>query len=202
MLPGFGVYEHYLIRSDVYWFLALYLMVGYWKRCSELWIEQGNRAFVCLVGLILFAAGLCLVNCLMTKYMSPGFAVRKIHAFSDSILYETASAFCLFTAASAFFFFRSIHFVSPVVNRISKNILGVYILHQIPAFLPVMWGWFKTETWVNSSWFIFLEIATILLVFAGAWCGDNLGSLLLSPLLKSRWLEDQTKRIDGFVNEN
>lgn len=202
MLPGFKVYEYYMIRSDVYWFLALYLLVGYWKRCPNLWIEQGNRAFICLVGLILFAAGLCLANCLATKYLSPGFAVRKFHVFSESLFSETASVFCFFTAAAAFFSFRRIHIVSPVANRISSNILGVYIIHQIPAFSPVMWGWFRVETWSNSPWFIILELGTVLLVFTGAWVCDNLGSLLLSPLLKSRWLDTLTKRIDGFVNGN
>lgn len=200
MLPGFAVYRYYLIRSDVYWFIALYLIVGYWKRCPDLWIEQGNRAFVCLAGLILFAAGACLLDFLLTRYLSPGFSVQKLHACRESLFYETASVFCFFTAAAAFFSFRRIHVVSPVVNRISRNILGVYIIHQIPAFYPVMWGWFRTETWVDSPWFVPLELATVLSVFAGAWFCDNLGSLLLTPFLHSRWLDARTKRIDGFVN--
>ena len=200
LLPGFAVYEHYLIRSDVYWFVALYLIVGYWKRCPDLWIERGNRTFVCFGGLILFAAGLCIVDCLLTKYVSPGFAVRKFHACRESLFYETASVFCCFTAATAFFSFRRIRLVSPAVNRLSRNILGVYILHQIPAFYPVMWGWFRTETWVDSPWFIPLELITVLSVFAGSWICDNLGSLLLTPLLHSRWLDTRMKRIDSFVN--
>lgn len=202
ILPGFGVYKYYLIRSDVYWILALYLLVGYWKRYPGLWIEQGNRAFACLFGLILFAAGFCLTSCLLTKYMLPGFAVRKLHACRESIFYETASAFCFSTAAAAFFSFRRLHFVSPAVNRISKNLLGIYIIHQIPVFYPVMWGWFRPETWVNSPWFIPLELATVLLVFTGAWGCDKLGSWLLTPLLNARWLDGLTKRIDRSVNGN
>jgi len=203
-LPGFKVYTYYLVKSDMAWMISLYLLVGYWKKTSELWIDLKNRSAVCFAGMILLCAVLCLADLLLGKYCAQNFATRKYHDFLEFLFMDLSSVFCFCFAVAAFFFFRHVRIAAPalskIINRVSRNILGIYIIHQIPAFIPVMWGVFHTEKWVDSPWFLLYEIGTVLSVFIAAWIADDLGARVLKPLLGSSWLKGVSKRIDNAVN--
>ena len=203
-LPGFGVYKYYVIKSDMSWMVALYLLAGYWKKNPDLWIKQKKWNAGCFVGMIVLCAGLCLTDFLLGKYCTQGFVTRKYHAFLEFLVMDLSSVFCFCFAVAAFFFFQHVRIasrtLSNVINRISKNILGIYILHQIPVFIPVMWGVFHTEKWVDSPWFVLFESGTVLLVFIAAWITDNFGTTALKPLLNASWLINSSKRIDDAIN--
>ncbi len=203
-LPGFGVYKYYVVKSDMSWLAALYLLVGYWKKNPDLWIRQKKRSAGCLAGMIVLCAGLCLADFLLQKYCTQGFVTRKYHDFLNFLFMDLASVFCFCFAVAAFFFFQHVKIASRTfsnaINRISKNILGIYILHQIPVFIPVMWSVFHTEKWVDSPWFVILEIGSILSVFITAWIADNFGTTALKPLLNASWLTNSSKKIDNAIN--
>ena len=92
-------------------------------------------------------------------------------------------------------------FVSPAVNRVARHTLGIYIIHQVPVFIPVMWGIFRVGAWVESLWFPALGTGVILAVFCGCFLMDCVGSALTARLLRMPWLEHAAQRIDRLMND-
>ena len=200
-IPGFSVYRYYVVKSDMSWMIVLYLLVGYWKQNGEPVFAAGRRAWTCLFGAIGCSALLCIFDRLLPSLKAPAFAVRKFHGFCEFLFMDLSSAFCVFLAVSAFFAFRRLTFASPAVNRIARHTLGIYIIHQVPVFIPVMWGIFRVDAWLKSPLFPVFELLVILAVFCGCALIDCVGSAAMSHLLRLPWIERTAQRVDLLMND-
>ena len=201
-LPGFGVYRYYVVKSDMTWMIVLYLLVGFWKRFGEPGFVAGCRAWRFLAAVIGVSAAFCVLDRLLPSAGAPAFAVKKFHAFCEFLFLDLSSVYCFALAVSAFFGFRRLSFTSPLVNRIARHTLGVYIIHQVPVFIPVMWGVFRVGKWVGAPWFVLGELGVVLAVFVGCWTADCLGSAFLDRLLRMAWPMRLSQRIDRWMNED
>ncbi len=199
-LPAFVVYKYYIVKSDMSWLIVLYLLIGYWKQYGSPSYAIGHRAWWTLLWTVVFSASFCVFDCLL-QMRTPSFAVKKFHEFSEFLFMDLSSLFCFVLAVSAFFGFQQLVFVSPKVNRIAKHTLGVYVIHQVPVFIPVMWAIFHVETWIESSWFFVCELGVVMVVFCGCALMDCIGSSLITCLLRMPWLERLSYRIDVVMND-
>lgn len=200
-VPGFAVYRHYVVKSDMSWMIVLYLLVGYWKRYGGPKFVDGRRAWVCLAGAVFASALLCIADRLLPMTHAPAFAVKKFHAFCEFLFMDMSSVFCFLLAAAAFFGFRQWTFVSPAINLVARRTLGVYIIHQVPVFIPVMWGMFRVGAWLGSPWFPVFETGVVFAVFCGCALIDGIGSAFIGRLLRMPWIERAARRIDLWMND-
>lgn len=202
MIPGFSVYDLYIVKSDMSFMVALYLIAGYWKKVREPFFANRNRAVPCLITLVVLCIILCFADCFAGHWIHADFLLRKIHGFREYLVRDLGSAFCVGIAGAAFFLFRAFHFSIPVINRIARNTLGVYVLHQVPVLVPVMWGWFHIEKWWNTPFFLPGEIGVISVVFIGCWLVDALREWIMGPLYRTHWMQCVRSKIDSlFVEE-
>ncbi len=185
LIPGFDVYEYYIVKSDMGWLITLYLIVGYLKKNPFRPLDSPRTIGLLSALLIGGCVALCAVDCFGRPWIPSAFLVRKFHAFLEYLFMDLSSVFCFALAVLVFFGFKRISLSSGWINRLSRNLLGIYILHQVPAFIPHVWNSFRVADWVNSPLFPVWECLTILGVFAAGWCADNLTGLILQPLLKS-----------------
>ena len=200
-IPGFAVYRYYVVKSDMSWMIVLYLLVGYWKRNGEPVFAAGRRAWTSLFGAIGCSALLCVSDRLLPALKAPAFAVKKFHDFCEFLFMDLSSAFCFLLAVSAFFAFRRLTFASPAVNRIARHTLGIYIIHQVPVFIPVMWGIFRVDAWLKSPLFPVFELLVILAVFCGCALIDCIGSAVMARLLRLPRIERTAQQIDLLMND-
>ena len=200
-IPGFAVYRYYVVKSDMSWMIVLYLLVGYWKRNGCPRMVEGRRAWNTLLGCIGCSALLCIFDRLLPVVNVPQFAVKKFHAFCEFLFMDLASVFCFVLAMSAFFAFRRLTLASSLVNRIASHTLGVYIIHQVPVFIPVMWGIFHVEAWLDSPMFLLWEVLTILAVFSGCTLIDCIGSAVINRMQKLHWVEHLVHKVDQMMND-
>jgi len=201
LLPGFSVYERYVVKSDMSWMVALYLIAGYWKQIREPFFADRNRAVLCILALIAGCAALCLAVCFAGHWIHADYPLRKLHDIQTVLFRDLGSAFCIGMAGSLFFLFRSFHFSSPAINRIARNTLGIYVLHQVPYLVPVMWSWFHIEKWRESPLFLPCELGVIAAIFTGCWLIDCLREWMMSPVYRTAWMQRFLSKADSPFTE-
>ncbi len=106
----------------------------------------------------------------------------------------------LLAALALFFLFKSLPLgCRPGINRLSAATLGVYILHQVPAFHDFLWnGIFRAAAHPGSAGYSLFVIAA---TFVGCAAVDRLRErLIMRPLLNSRPLQALCRRGNALVN--
>jgi surface polysaccharide O-acyltransferase-like enzyme len=198
LLPGFSVYERYVVKSDMSYMVALYLIAGFWKKIREPFFADRNRAGVCILALIAGCAALCLAVCFAGRWdIQADYPLRKLHSIQTVLFRDLGSVFCIGMAGSVFFLFRSFHFPAPAINRIARNTLGIYVLHQVPCVVPVMWSCFHIERWRESP----CELGVIAAIFIGCWLIDCLREWMMSPVYRAAWMQRSLAKADSLFAE-
>ena len=203
LIPGFSVYDKYIVKSDMSVMVALYLIAGYWKRIKEPFFTNRNRAALCVAALTAGCAALCLMDCFACHWIHADYPLRKLHNFLEFFFRDLGSVFCIGMAGAVFFLFRSFHFTVPAINMIARNTLGIYVLHQVPCLVPVMWSWFHVKEWCEAPYFLLCEIGTIAAVFLGCWLIDFLRDWMMKPIYNTAWMQHFLSKADSlFAEEN
>ena len=67
-----------------------------------------------------------------------------------------------------------------LVNKLTKNLSSVYIVHQTPAFIPFLWmGVFNGSLWIlNPTWYYIILVA----------CFTILGCSFID-ILRIKWIQ-------------
>ncbi len=194
-----GIPGHFFFKSDAFFMVALYLIVGYWKTIQLPFFASRSWALLSILVLIAGCAAFCAGYYFsIGRYRAIEYICRQSH---DYLTREIQSVFCFWLAGAAFFFFQSFSFSSNMVNRIAKNVLGVYLLHATPCLAPVMWAWFHVEKWWNTPYFLLGELGVIAAVFTGCWLVDNAREWLMKPLYRTAWMQRFLAKLDSFFIE-
>lgn len=201
LIPGLNVYKFYIVKSDMGWMTALYLIVGYLKIYPPAMLNSGKVALNGTLLLIAGCAALCFLDCFLLKYASLEFSAKKVHAFLEFSFFDLSSVFNVMLSVLMFELFRTVRFSSAFVNAVAKQTLGIYILHQVPVFIPVMWGFFRIDDWMHSPCFILWELLTVLAVFAGCGMIEYLRSRVCVLLSGRVRLDGFTGRWDSCVSD-
>jgi len=190
----------WMVKSDLTAMIAIYMIVGYWKKVKEPFFADRTRALHCVMALVACVAMLRLAEC-FGKPVLADFILHKLTGFAESATWDIGSVICFGLSSSLFFLFRSFPFSSAFINRIAKNILGVYILHQVPCSYLVMWTWFHAEKWWNAPYFLLGEFGVIAVIFAGCWLIDFMREWLMKPLYHAAWMQRFLAKLDSFIIE-
>lgn len=77
-----------------------------------------------------------------------------------------------------FMFFRTVHFKSPVINKISEHNLGVYMIHEHWLMRPVIWDkifvFTQNPSFYSTPLFLPAIFGIILAIYASCWTVDLL----------------------------
>lgn len=184
------------IFSDVLWtFLYEYLLVGYLRRYPDNRLARILQTWQAPVLALLFTAAL---TALRGAALWQGIGGKPMQYLE---YYRTAlcSAPNLLCALAFFFFFKNLAMGSlPAVNTVASATLGVYIIHQTPAVMGLLWnGIFHAAEHLGSAGYALFVIVTI---FAACTVIDLARSrLLLRPLERTHWFAALCRRGDALA---
>lgn len=173
------------ILSDTAWmFLYDYLLAAYLRRWPD---NRLSRLLDRPAAALGTGLGLPLVNTALRAVLEYKGATDG-KAFQYIAYYRTALGALpgLLAALALFHFFKNLDLGSNrFINGLAGTTLGVYILHQVPAFKNFLWnGIFQAQAHKGSAGYTLL---VIVLTYAGCAAVDAVRSrLVMRPLQRSR----------------
>lgn len=146
--------------DGISFFIFIYLLMGYYKLYLINHIEW-NR-YVVLLGSFIFYMILILTQLAINENPLALFS-GKCHQFL--IDYKTLPN--LIISFGVFYFFsRSDFGHKKFINILAKSSLTVYIVHQTPAFIPVLWNsLLYVPLWIHSNFVVIYVILSTIIVY-------------------------------------
>lgn len=186
------------LSSSLFAFVWLYLFTGYLR------LHPGYRAdaLLCRRGVQL-ALGLGIPAALTaarTLALWQG-APERVGRYLEYWRTALGAAPNLLAALGLVWLFKSLPLgCRRGINALSGAALGVYILHQTPAFRDFLWnGVFHAAQHPGSFGY---AVFVVLAVYLGGAVIDSVRDrLVMRPLLASRPVTALCRRLDGYVNE-
>lgn len=186
------------VFGDSLWsFLFLYLLTGYLRfypdnRLSRA-LQSGAAPWLALAFVVLLTAGRG-----TAQWMGLGGRAMQYLEYYRTALGAAPNILC---ALAFFFAFRRLRLgcIRPV-NAIASATLGVYIIHQTPAVMGLLWtGIFHTQDHAGSA---VHAMFVILAVYAGCTVIDLLRErLVMRPVRSSRWFAALCRRGDETLGQ-
>lgn len=118
--------------SSVSWFVFIYLFIAIWKK-KILEINKARGMILLILAIIMYG----LMIGAKVIFQPSGNIVYRITSqyLAD---YKSIPNFCI--SLFIFTFFAQLQWESSIINTAAKNILAVYIIHQVPAFFMILWN--------------------------------------------------------------
>lgn len=155
------------------WFSFSYVFIGYYKHYLSQRIHFGKWTVLCLA-FLLYAA---LVGTAMTQ-------TGILHKLASAYLSDYKTLPNVLCAMGIFYFFQHTNLgCNRVINWFAASAFAVYIIHQTPAFIPVIWKQvFQSDAWTASPYSSAYLVLVSLAVYVGCTGIDH---------VRSRWLESK-----------
>lgn len=148
-------------------------------------------AFLCYTGLVIVWA-MC-----STHYIHNQAVNRLVGAFL--VDFKTIPNF--FIALLIFYFFQNVHIgVNRTINFFASGSFSVYIVHQTPAFIPVLWNdIYRANHWIHSDYALLYALGTILSCYLVINFLDYFRRKYIEPvILSSRIFEYICKKFESL----
>ena len=165
------------------WFIYVFILIGYLKKHLGIEnIKNKNLPYIALlVGIIIYSAlvggiawednlgKLGAVGCrLSTQYLMD---FKTLPNFIASIL--------------IFYFFLHLDIGSKGwINFLAKSSFAVYVIHQTPAFYPMLWTKLcRAESWLNSSYYLLYVVVVVLAIYIFGVVVDSLRRVIIRTII-------------------
>lgn len=203
IMPTLVIGKDAAYYSTLLYMVFVYLLTGYIKKHinSVNWLQSKHKmmlfAVMSYIGLYVFS-----VSCAYLESVYPAYnnvLHKMIFYYSDH--FETVPA--LFCAYSIFFAFRLIEIpYNRFINYASSLTLGVYIIHQIPSFYPLLWNKiFMMQSYFFSVFWGGYLLGVIFIVYmVGSVCDILWVKIIQRKIFSWNWLIKQINRIDDEMN--
>lgn len=147
--------------DGICFFVFVYLLMGYYK----LYIKDGLRVNKYIALSLSIALYIILVFLSLFKNDTSGLSILAAKSYQFMIDYKTLPN--LIISFGVFYFFLNSNFGrNRIINTMAKSALTVYIVHQTPAFIPVLWrDILVVDSWRHSYNVAFLIMASTLFVY-------------------------------------
>lgn len=189
-----------MFKSDMWVFLFLYLLTGYFKKNAVSFGRKKSLAvFLIVEGL------LCSVRALTSHYGYLNLTLfSELGQYTEFYRGNIQTLPNLLLAYSLFFLFKDLKIRrSRLINTLAGASLGVYCIHQVPCFYSYMWeNIFLSKKYAGQG--IRTEAYTILVILI-VWLGGTVIELtrmkLTDRLIESgKWYENLCLAVDQAVN--
>ncbi len=149
---------------DTVWFGLIYLVIGTIKKYPP---KLNKLKWKGIYSLILFAVGytaLAAIRFFVTVNKGDNIIFKALGRATHTYILDIKSFPNILLAGLIFHFFITMKpHASKLINSVSKSTFSVYIIHQVPAFFPIMWPtFFNTTAWLpahNVLYVIFVVFA-------------------------------------------
>lgn len=161
---------------NVFGFVYIYVLVGYYK--FHFHIKGKLWKYKKTIFIVSWMFYLLLVTIKWYSFTGGNSitSLGYIYKILTQYLSDYKSLPNLFISSATFYYFINLNMGSiKIINKIAESAFGVYIIHQTPAFITVLWNdIFKVGLWVNSKYFVLLSVLTVVLVYIGGSLIDHL----------------------------
>lgn len=184
---------------SVTWFIVVYILVYYYKRCEHPWYF--NKYVGLLVALIVYVVLVILKWYTIKEQMTESSVYLLVHIW----IWDFKSLPCFLMAVLIFHFFQNLSIKdSSVVNWWATSAFSVYIIHQTPTFIPILWkNIVHTDSWVFSDFFIWKFLLAVVGIYVVSTGIDKVRSRYLEPLyLDSRFVKRIEYVIAKYISPN
>lgn len=173
VVPAAGLMRDVKGYSDLFFFVYLYILGG----AIRLKYVVFSKKYVSALFAAVFAVSLFLL-------------IKTVGNFGAHISFwrifkyiELNSVYVFVTSLWLFCLFADWKIKSPLINRISTSMFGVYLLHDNKLVRPFLWHeTLKMHSHMTSPWFALWALGLSLAVFAACIVVDKLFSYLCRPL--------------------
>ena len=187
VMPSFSAKQNDFI-VNIAWFVYSYILIGFLKKHTCLFDERkyGVQKYGIAIGLLIY---LGLTSCHVISLMFDNKYIAILCSLSDQYLSDIKSIPNALCALSIFCDFVSMraHEYAPI-NKLAKSTFAIYVIHQTPAFFPVLWSKIiHTDLWFSSSIPVFgAGVAiSIILIFSFCCAVDGLRRKYIEPFYKN-----------------
>lgn len=169
---------------SVTWFVIVYVLVYYYKyREKNVW--HLNKYVGLLIAVVIYVALVVMKWYLIRHQMTESSSYLLLHIW----LWDFKSLPCFLMAVLIFHFFQNLHMRdSTVINWWATSAFSVYIIHQTPTFIPILWkNILHTDIWVFSDSFMWMILLVVVGIYVVSTIVDKIRTRYLEPLyLESR----------------
>lgn len=157
------IQEGYVV--DSLWFIFIYIFMGFYKKNISRHIKKKTAEAAGVVGILIYVI---LVLCLILKNIySHSFVIDALSKLSKQYLDDIKTIPNFLCAFLIFVFFLNINMNKNVyINKAAKSVFAIYIVHQVPLFIPFLWNnIFKCYLWPPSNIIIIYCIVTVFAIY-------------------------------------
>lgn len=168
--------------DGISFFIYIYILMAYYKRYMIHRFKPNK--YILLIGAFVMYVLLVLANQYL-KGKGINCNGNNIASKMNQFLMDYKTLPNLFIALSIFYFFQNTHLGKiKAINIMASSALGVYIIHQTPAFYPVLWSKIvKCQDWYHSSHLFGYVILAVVCVYFGL----SLVSLIYTLFVEKYW---------------
>ena len=181
------------------WFVFVYVLVFLLKKEYIRRIKL-NRYVALVMGLIIYGI-LVYITYLGLHIRSDNVILNNMGQLSFQYLMDFKSLPNLLVALCVFYFFIRIDIGSnSFINGLARPAFSVYIIHQAPALIPIIWhDIYHANEWLSSNYFVLFSIAVVLSVYIACWIADYLRVRLVERIWeKTVFYKKISEKIDGL----
>ena len=175
------------------WFVFVYFLVAYFKKYFK--GIQVNGMVCIFAGIILYLAMSCFAGvCVESSALvaAQHLAERFLHDFKS-----IPNFLCAFLIFYGVILMKERK--SKMINELAAGSFAVYIVHQTPAFYPVLWKTLTDTGLYRGKQLIPIFIVTVFMLYILISCLDIVRRRFIEPkILKNRMLDRLCSRIENF----
>ena len=187
--------------DTITWFAFIYVLIGYYKFYCSATVDW-NKWKVLLLGISLYM-GMAIINAYAAKQGYAGMA-GTLGGFCKHWLEDYKAVPNLLISLMFCYFFQRLDIgVNKFINFWAAGAFAVYVVHQTPAFINVLWiDICKTPEWAQSSQAVLYSLLIIIGVYLSIALLDKLRSFYLQPMfMRLRIVKCLEKKMDSFYRD-
>lgn len=158
------IQESYVL--DFCWFMYMYIFMGYMKKTDFFRNSKKHKNLILIIGLGIYFL-LAFGNAICKIYADDYPILFKIKVIITQYIQDIKTVPNYICAFTIFTFFVSLEEKNnKIINYFASTSFGVYIFHQVPAFINILWyDIFQCNKWKFPE-FMFLDtILTVIIVY-------------------------------------
>lgn len=183
--------------DTVVWFAFIYLLIGYYKKYLSKEAKY-NKWYMLLSGGLLY---LIIVTVVYITSGSTTVMLGGIHHVMAKFLVDFKTLPNLLIALSWCYFFLKLDIgTNKYINFFAAGALSVYVVHQTPAFYPILWrDIYKTSSWVHNDNAVLHMLLVVISCYVVISCMDYIRRKIIEPIIiNSRAIRYVENKIDDF----
>ena len=185
----------------IFWFVYIYFFIGYYKT----FVHAEDNRIKKNKGLLLFIGLLTYFLLVGINYYGDFVSQNRLAVLGSKVAEQYLSdykslpnliiSFCIFN-----FFINTDIGEKNIINTAARSSLAVYLIHQTPALIPIIWTQiFRCNDWVNSKFYLLYFIGVVLMTYLGGFLVDLIRFYIIEPKwMSSKSVDKVEKVIDKF----